>query len=438
MLPMPGISSGEDMAVRMKIITVTARPVAVLLCLLTAFLWMWPSPVAGRTLWVHPDSAIASIPEGIEAAQPNDTIVIGPGTYSADSLIIDIPLTLRGQPGAIVRAAGKRGIFVVIAPNVTIRNLHLTGVQTSFTAEHAAILLEGVSHATIEDNIIDSCFFGIYAANSFACTIRRNTVIGHQNRLTTAGNGIHLWYCRDIAVIDNEVRNHRDGIYMEFVRSSVVDSNRCHDNLRYGLHYMFSDSSRYAGNQFLRNAAGVAVMYTNNVLMQDNVFEQSWGGASYGLLLKDIRDSRVVGNTFASNSIGIHIEGSDRIVLARNLFQDNGWAMKLMANCLDNSIHGNDFIDNSFAVATNSRQNNSSFDGNYWSDYRGFDLDRDGYGDTPFRPVSLFSLLVESHPPTLVLLRSLLVDVLDLAERAIPTLTPETLVDTRPSMGPNL
>ncbi|MDF1544521.1 MAG: nitrous oxide reductase family maturation protein NosD [bacterium] len=416
----------------------SVRLFAAVTCLLTALVLMVPSPAKGRTLWVHPDSTLATISQGIGAAQSHDTLVISVGTYSADSLIIGIPLTLSGQPGAIVRAGGKRGIFVVTAPHVTIRNLHLTGVQASFTAEHAAILLEGVSHVTIEDNIIDNCFFGIYAANSFACTISRNQVIGRQDRLTTAGNGIHLWYCRDIAVIGNSVSSHRDGIYMEFVRSSVVDRNQCRDNLRYGLHYMFSDSSQYAGNFFCRNAAGVAVMYTSNVLMQDNVFDQSWGGASYGLLLKDIRDSRVVGNKFTSNSIGVHIEGSDRIVLAHNLFKDNGWAMRLMANCLDNSIRENDFIDNSFAVATNSRQNHSSFDGNYWSDYRGFDLDRDGYGDTPFRPVSLFSLLVESHPPTLVLLRSLLVNVLDLAERTIPTLTPETLVDTRPSMGPNL
>lgn len=418
--------------------TASARRVAVVTCLLTTLVLMVPSPARGRSLLVHPHSTLPTISLGIDAARPHDTLVIASGTYSADSLIIDIPLTLRGQPGTIVRAGGRRGIFVVTAPDVAICGLHLTGVQTSFTAEHAAILLEGVNHATIQDNVIDSCFFGVYAANSFACTIRGNRITGRQDRLTTAGNGIHLWYCRDIAVVDNSVSNHRDGIYMEFVRSSVVDSNRCRDNLRYGLHYMFSDSSRYAGNTFRSNTAGVAVMYTNNVLMQDNVFEQSWGGASYGLLLKDIRDSRIVGNQFLDNSIGVHVEGSDRIELRRNLFKDNGWAMKIMANCLDNAISCNDFIGNSFAVATNSRQNNSSFNGNYWSDYQGFDLDRDGIGDRPFRPVSLFSLLVESHPSTLVLLRSLLVDVLNLAERAIPTLTPETLVDSQPSMRPNL
>jgi nitrous oxidase accessory protein len=87
-------------------------------------------------------------------------------------------------------------------------------------------------------------------------------------------------------------------------------------------------------------------------------------------------------------------------------------------------------------VATNSRQTNSSFSGNYWSTYRGFDLNRDGFGDVPYRPVSLFSLLVESNPPTLVLLRSLLISALDLAERVLPTLTPEALVDSKPRMRP--
>lgn len=392
----------------------------------------------GATLNVHPDSSLTTISDGIDAARAHDTIVIHSGIYRASGLTIDFPVTLQGHRWPVIDAEGSRGIFTITSSDVTITGIEFRGVPTSFTAEHSAILLEGVGNARIENNRFDDCFFAVYAANSFACSIRGNEIRGQQNRLTTAGNGIHLWYCRDITIIGNEVTSHRDGIYMEFVRSSVIDSNTCRDNLRYGLHFMFSDSCRYAGNTFRRNAAGVAVMYTSNVLMQSNTFERSWGGASYGVLLKDIRDSQVIGNRFLNNSIGIHIEGSDRIIFSRNLFKDNGWAMKMMANCLDNTVINNDFIDNSFPVATNSRQSNSTFRGNFWSTYRGFDLDRDGYGDMPFRPVSLFSLLVESHPPTLMLLRSLLADVLDLAERAIPTLTPEALVDSHPRMRPNL
>jgi nitrous oxidase accessory protein len=172
--------------------------------------------------------------------------------------------------------------------------------------------------------------------------------------------------------------------------------------------------------------------------MANNVFKESWGGAAYGLLLKDIKDCRVLNNKFERNSIAIHIDGSDRIQIEKNVLIDNGWAIKIMANCQENEISDNDFINNSFQVATNSRHSRSAFSGNYWSSYQGYDLDRDGYGDVAYRPVSLYSLLVESNPPTLVLLRSLTIEALDLAERIIPTLTPETLLDSKPRMRPNL
>jgi nitrous oxidase accessory protein len=261
---------------------------------------------------------------------------------------------------------------------------------------------------------------------------------GGSSEVTSSGNGIHLWQCRDIVITDNTIIGHRDGIYLEFVKHSTITGNHSDRNLRYGLHFMFSDSCRYEKNRFLANGSGVAVMYTSNVEMIQNSFADSWGGAAYGLLLKDIKNSSVTRNEFTNNSVGIHMEGSDRVDIAHNHFEANGWAIKIMANCVDNTIRSNDFIDNSFQVATNSRQSFSTFSGNYWSTYRGVDLDRDGFGDESFRPVSLYSLLVESEPSSLILVRSLLVDVLNLAERIVPTLTPESLVDASPRMRPAL
>ncbi|MBD3298688.1 MAG: nitrous oxide reductase family maturation protein NosD, partial [candidate division Zixibacteria bacterium] len=142
------------------------------------------------------------------------------------------------------------------------------------------------------------------------------------------------------------------------------------------------------------------------------------------------------GNQFHRNTVGIHIEGSNRVLIEHNELRSNGWGIRLMASSIDNMIARNDFIGNSIAVTTNSRSSFSTFNENYWSEYSGYDLDNDGYGDVPFRPVGIFSLVVERNPPALVLMRSLLVDVLDMAERLIPTLTPETLVDKRPAMEP--
>ena len=144
---------------------------------------------------------------------------------------------------------------------------------------------------------------------------------------------------------------------------------------------------------------------------------------------------RSAGNTFAGNTTGLYLEGSSRLAITGNRFEANGWALRLLANAVDNRFEGNAFLANAFDVSTNSRSATSTFRGNYWDQYRGFDLDHDGVGDVPHRPVRLFSLVVEQSEPALILLRSLFVDLLDQAERALPILTPEALIDPAPLMA---
>jgi nitrous oxidase accessory protein len=117
-----------------------------------------------------------------------------------------------------------------------------------------------------------------------------------------------------------------------------------------------------------------------------------------------------------------------------NEFVNNGWALKLQASTEDALFIRNNFAGNTFDVATNSRSNSSTFTGNYWSAYDGYDLDRDGIGDVPHRPVRLASIVVAGNEPALILLRSNFLLLLDAAERVIPALTPETLADAAPAM----
>lgn len=411
-----------------------SRFVATCVCLIAAL--SSNSTLNASVLEVYPAGQIQNLASAIRLARDGDTIRVNAGTYREYNIRVDRAVTIEGKDFPTIDAAGQGQILEIVAPGVTVSGLHFTGAPVSFIKEPAAILLNNVHDCKIFNNQFTSNFFAVYAAKSHHCRIAGNRIVGNATDLTSAGNGVHLWYCHDMVIENNLVRGHRDGVYLEFVTNSTITGNHSERNLRYGLHFMYSDSCRYEHNAFVGNGAGVAVMYTHHVEMIDNDFQDSWGGASYGLLLKDIRFSEIIDNRFTGNSIGIHIEGSDRIHIEHNRFVGNGWAIKIMANCLDDDIVNNDFIDNSFQVATNSRQTNSSFSGNYWSTYRGFDLDRDGFGDVPYRPVSLFSLLVESNPPTLVLLRSLLINALDLAERVLPTLTPEALVDSKPRMRP--
>jgi nitrous oxidase accessory protein len=257
---------------------------------------------------------------------------------------------------------------------------------------------------------------------------------GARTAQSVSGNGIHIWSSEHVEVAHNEVRGHRDGIYFEFVKSAYVHDNVSERSARYGMHFMFSDDCRYERNLYRDNGNGVAVMYSKRVTMTGNRFVHNWGSAAYGLLLKNISDSRVTGNDFTGNSVGLYLEDSNRNVVRANRFRENGWALKVMANAQENTFEHNVFESNAFDVATNSRSNFSTFNENYWERYRGYDLDRDGIGDVAHAPVRLFALVVEQSPATIILLRSLLVDLLDLAERVIPTLTPATLLDRRPLM----
>jgi nitrous oxidase accessory protein len=235
-------------------------------------------------------------------------------------------------------------------------------------------------------------------------------------------------------VEDNDITGHRDGIYFEFAKHAIARRNTVSESLRYGLHFMFSDSCRYEANRFEANRSGVAVMYAKYVTVVGNVFARNKGSAAYGLLLKDINDSEVRDNVFSDNTVGLFLEGSNRNQLRDNRFEANGWALRLLADAQDNRVEGNAFARNLFDVGTNSRNHYSVIRGNHWDRYRGYDLDRDGTGDVPHAPVRLFALVVERAPAALVLVRSLVADALDLAERVAPVLTPATLVDQAPLM----
>lgn len=388
------------------------------------------------TLVVSPGGPLRTIAAAIARAPRGARVAVMPGVYREPTLVVDRPLTIEGVGAAILDGEGRRQIMTITADSVTIRHLTFRDVGSSEREDRAAIKVIEAAHCVIEDNRIDRAFFGIYLARVSDCRIAGNTIVGRPASEVQAGNGIHLWIADRVQIVRNYVRGHRDGIYFEFVHHSDIDDNVSEENGRYGLHFMFSDDCRYEGNTFRRNGAGVAVMYTRRVDMLRNRFEDNQGAAAYGLLLKEIGDARLEGNRFTRNTTAVHADGTTRLVVTRNRFGDNGWALKLDANSQSGRITANDFLRNSFDVATNGRSADTILEGNYWDAYTGYDLAHDGFGDVPYRPVRLFSLLVAREEPALVLLRSTFVSLLDLAERMVPALTPETLADGHPAMRP--
>ncbi len=385
-------------------------------------------------LTVSQNGKIRSITDALKQANDGDRIFIQKGIYKEGNIVVRKSVEIIGEGLPQLDGENSAEVMTVSADNVIIRGLLITNSGASYVQDQAGIKLKEVKNCTIEDNQFLDNFFAIYLLRSTDCRVSRNRIKSNGTREANTGNGIHLWYSHRCVIENNTIEGHRDGIYFEFVKGGTITGNVSEKNMRYGLHFMFSDSCKYVRNTFRHNGAGVAVMYTRHVEMIENRFEDNWGGSSYGILLKEITDSYMYKNKFYRNTVGIHSEGSIRLRVSHNDFIENGWAVKILANSTDNQFTENNFIGNSFDVATNSRQNYNTFEKNYWSNYSGYDLNKDGIGDVPFRPVRLFSLMAEQNPPTLILLRSFLIDLLDMAERIFPALTPETLVDQWPMM----
>jgi len=395
---------------------------------------LFSSLTFSKEIIVSQSGSINTITEAIKLASDFDTIIIKSGEYYEGNIIINKKLRIIGENFPVIDGKGVGEIFTVTSNDVHISALMIKNSGISYLEENAGIKLKEVRNCSITNNKFIKNFFAVYLAKSAECVITDNYIEGERKREANSGNGIHLWYCRDITIKNNKIFNHRDGIYFEFVRNGKIFNNHSERNLRYGLHFMFSDSCEYTNNTFENNGAGVAVMYTKNVLMFENHFLKNWGAASYGILLKDISDSRIEKNIFDENSIGLYMEGCSRVTIEQNNFTKNGWALKLMANSMDNYFYDNNFVANSFDISTNSRQNFNTFEKNYWAEYDGYDLNRDGFGDVPFRPVTMFSMMIESHPTSLVLLHSLFINILNVAESIIPAITPEALTDSKPRM----
>jgi nitrous oxidase accessory protein len=381
-------------------------------------------------------SDMPSIAAAIRAAHPGDTVRVPAGTYREPTFVVDKPITLLGLGLPTLDGEGQRQIMTITADDVTVRGFRFTRVGTSYVEDRAAIKVVGARRCTLAENAVEDAFFGIYLAGAADCLVRGNRIAGRAEREAASGNGIHLWNASHIRIVDNTITGHRDGIYLEFSHHADVRGNRAEHNLRYGLHFMYSDSSAYQGNEFRANGAGVAVMYARDITMSGNRFEDNWGPAAYGLLLKEIVDSRVAGNVLRRNTTGLLIDGANRLVADSNQFVENGWALKLDGGTQDARFSANEFRGNTFDAAAAGRVLSTTVDGNYWDAYRGYDLDHDGIGDVPYHPVRLFSVIVARNDVALLLLRSVFAQVVDAGERAIPALTPPAFADAHPRMRP--
>ncbi len=390
--------------------------------------------LVANTIRVGRHQVCTTITHAIELAHEKDTIIVEKDIYHERNLIINKAIVLKGIGYPVLEGDHLYEIISIKADRVTIDGFRLQHSGQSSVIDFAGIKIYNRRKCIIINNILDDNFFGIYSQNGIECQIKNNIITAHQNEEQQSGNGIHCWKSDSMQIVGNTITGHRDGIYFEFVTHSLIWRNYSFRNLRYGLHFMFSSDDSYITNRFEENGSGVSVMYSHGVQMYNNYFKENWGDAAYGILLKEISDSYIQGNHFEKNTSGIYMEGASRIQVKRNMFKNNGWGLKIQASCMDIVLESNNFLGNTFDVGTNGSLVLNKFDGNYWDKYEGYDLNKDKIGDIPYRPVSMFSMIIEKNPSAMMLFRSLIATLMDKTEKVIPSLTPEGLKDNHPLM----
>lgn len=387
-----------------------------------------------KTIIVGGKTGISTIKQAIQLSSDGDTILVQPGCYREGNIVINKSIVLKGIKLPVLDGQHKFELISIKANAVVVDGFKIIHSGVSSMEDMGGIKIYDCRDVVIQNNVLEDTFFGIYTQFGKNCSILNNQLTAISKEEQQSGNGIHCWKSDSMRIIGNSITGHRDGIYFEFVTHSIIWRNYSHGNIRYGLHFMFSNDDAYVSNQFKGNGAGVAVMFSHGVKMFSNRFEDNWGDAAYGLLLKEISDSYIEANVFVKNTSGIYMEGASRVHLFKNLFQNNGWAMKIQASCMEIQVEKNNFLGNSFDVSTNGSLVLNSFNGNYWDKYEGYDLNKDKVGDLPYRPVSMYSMIVEKNPPAMLLFRSFITSLLDKTEKILPSITPEGLKDNFPLM----
>ena len=413
--------------------------------------WLCMVMLAVTTIVMTPPAhAEDDLQHAVATAAPGAVLSVPPGVHHVH-LVLDRPVTLIGEPGAILDGDGQGDVVRVRVSGVTVRNLTMRNSGRDLTAMNSGVYVEkGVNGAVIENNRIRDVLFGVYLDGPQHVQVIDNVITGiAELRVPDRGDGIHLWNDAWCVIKGNDVSAVRDGIYDYVSHDDLIADNHIHD-VRYGVHQMYTKREILQGNISSNNVAGMALMSSDHMRVADNhIFNNS----SYGILFNYVTYSDISGNDIhditgdrgggeqavdGGEGKALFVYNSEFNQIHANLLTDSTIGVHITAGSQDNHVYGNAFVNNRTQVKyVQSVADEWSLDGkgNYWSNYLGWDLDDDGIGDVPFRPNDGVDVLLWKYPSARVLMSSPSILLLRYVQRAFPVFTPPNVQDSHPLMS---
>lgn len=375
------------------------------------------------------------IADAITQAAPGDTVLVARGFY-AENLKIDKPLHLLGMSRPTISGSLHDDTIRVTSPDVTIEGLIVSNSGGDLGKQNAGIYIQpGAHRARVRNCDLTYNLFGLWIEKANDVLVEHNLITGKRDFFSSQrGNGIQLYNTQGAKIIGNNISFARDAIYVDVSHHALFRDNRLHHS-RYGTHYMNSYYNVWEGNETYLNRGGLALMEVRDQVVRNNI---AWGNLDHGIMLRTIQDSVIENNIVAGNARGFFIYDVEYVTLRGNLVVDNRIGVHLSAGSTRNAVEANDFIANHEQIKyVAARDENWGVkQGNYWSNYLGWDRDGSGRGDVPYEANDMVDRLSWQHPMMKLLLGSPAVQTLRLIARQFPLLRAPSVVDANPRMLP--
>jgi len=383
----------------------------------------------------------SELQEAINNAPSGAKITLEEGEYHGN-IVINKPLTIDGvNKKAKIIGDGTSSVITINSSNVVIENLTILNSGFSVEKIDSAIVAKEVNNLTIEDNHIADSLFGINLEQVNRSKIANNFITSKDLELGMRGDGIRLWSSHDNQILSNKIYKSRDFV-LWYSSGNIIEDNYGSYN-RYSLHFMYAGRNMVRNNLFEHNSVGIFFMYSSGTIAIRNTVRNSIGSFGVGIGMKDSSNFTLLENNLIYNPRGLYIDQSPYQPGTINIFERNNILYNSNGIQFQVSRERNIFKENVVKgniepVVSDSPRNNLSINewaGNYWDMYEGFDRNKDGYGDIPYKHYVYADKLWLYNPNVKFFYGSVIMDLLNFLAKFIPFSEPELLViDNKPKM----
>jgi nitrous oxidase accessory protein len=399
-----------------------------------------------------PDWTAPARPEGCDEVSPGEdlqarvsaagdgaVLCLAPGRYLGP-LEVARRVALWGPADAVIASSGTGTTVSISAAGAALRGVTVDGSGGRYDLLDAAVRITA-DDVVVEGVTITGAVYGILSERARRVRIVGNRVRGSRDpSLGLRGDTIRLWETDDSEVGHNVVDDGRDMVVW-YSRRNRVHHNQVRGG-RYGTHFMYSHDSHVESNRYLDVTVGVFVMYSRGVELTDNVIANAAGAAGIAIGLKDSGNVRIAGNLLVHDQVGIYLDATpiqkgDRVEIVGNQLRQCRAALVFHASAHGTTVRGNDFAGNELHTRVDGGGDalGVEWEGNYFDDYAGYDLDDDGVGDVPFELRSFAGELVGKRPELAFFSGTPALALADAASHLDPLYQPRlVLVDRTPRM----